>query len=224
MFKNSIDGLDFTANRFLPNNCHLLIDSIENRQSNLPPDESKYLGVMSRRRQKEFIGGRNIARSAMSSLNSENVPLSITRDEAGCPNWPAGMVGSISHKVNIVGAFVGYKKFYRSLGFDIEIVEPLDPNTWRYFAADEEMNSACIVNLEKTIYANMLFSIKESIFKCLYPIYRDNAPKLISLKPEIKLGKDGYTADYLYLKTKCFTFVYSNKDIIISCTLATEIG
>ena len=123
------------------------------------------------KRKTEFLAGRLCARKAMSLLDGRShVPL-IGEDRA--PVWPADVTGSITHSTGWAAAIVARKTEWRGLGLDVEQLmsheravrlagEILTPAEMQRLNAGPEHQAAKVVTLT--------FSLKESLFKALYPI------------------------------------------------------
>jgi enterobactin synthetase component D len=97
----------------------------------------------------------------------------IGRGPGGEPVWPSGVTGSITHKGEYVSAAVARATEVLSLGIDAEaIVSP----EWAARIASHVMlpNEAAVggSGLSPAVRLSLLFSIKEAVFKCLYPLVR----------------------------------------------------
>jgi enterobactin synthetase component D len=116
-----------------------------------------------------FAAGRECADRAMAALG---VPITvIERGPAGEPLWPAGVTGSITHKGTYVSAAVARTSDVRSLGIDVEEIVGAEraERIARVVMLPEESEVAA-GRLPLSIRVTLLFSIKEAIFKCLYPL------------------------------------------------------
>ncbi|HBM06893.1 MAG TPA: 4'-phosphopantetheinyl transferase, partial [Pseudomonas sp.] len=94
-------------------------------------------------------------------------------NEDRSPCWPAGVVGSITHGAGWAAAAVARREQWRGIGLDVEkqipttradrlVAEILTPNELEGYAALDETQRALRVTLT--------FSLKESLFKALYPL------------------------------------------------------
>lgn len=114
-------------------------------------------------RLKTFVLGRCAAHCALKALKREVVP--VLRGEGGEPIWPAGIVGSISHKDRIAVAAVGRKEKYKGMGIDIEdLTIALSEKECSLFCTPAEMQG--IRKKQKTPID--VFSCKEAILKAYY--------------------------------------------------------
>ncbi|MEL7561115.1 4'-phosphopantetheinyl transferase family protein [Stutzerimonas chloritidismutans] len=123
------------------------------------------------KRQTEFLAGRLCAHEALRRVTG--VPCIPAVNEDRSPNWPAGVVGSITHGAGWVATVVARREQWRGLGLDVEkqiptiradrlVAEILTPLELEGYAALDETQRALRVTLT--------FSIKESLFKALYPL------------------------------------------------------
>lgn len=129
--------------------------------ASLLPDEEQYTTSMVEKRRREFRHGRHCARIALAELGAPESPIAKNDDRS--PQWPDGYTGSISHTGEMAAAVAARTGSLRALGLDIESPEPLDPGTRKMILRDEE-------NAASGAEAKLLFSIKEAIYKCIYPL------------------------------------------------------
>lgn len=118
----------------------------------LPAEAAAIAGVAPRRR-RTFAFGRACARRAL----GREVAIGI--GPGGAPLWPAGIAGSITHTDDDAAAAVGA---VRALGIDLES---------RVHAARTPDLAALVATTphERAQPAALVFSAKESVYKCLYP-------------------------------------------------------
>ena len=123
------------------------------------------------KRQAEFLAGRLCARSALLGLTGRADVPALGEDRA--PVWPAGITGSISHSHGLATALVASDTQWRGLGLDLE--EPLASDR-ALRLAEEILIPAELQRLDgltpeqKAERITLTFSIKESLFKALYPL------------------------------------------------------
>jgi enterobactin synthetase component D len=139
------------------------------RRSAIEPPPSIQRSVA--KRQAEFLAGRICARAALQQLEGSSVVPPIGEDRA--PVWPAHICGSITHSTGRAAAIVANKQHWRGLGMDLENLlnaeraerlagEILTPAEMRRMAAGSRDQLA--------LWVTLTFSVKESLFKALYPI------------------------------------------------------
>ena len=124
--------------------------------------------IKSPRRSRELAAGRLCAAQALRDAGSESIVVGIGRQRE--PLWPEGFVGSITHSASFACAAIARATDLIGLGIDSEPIFDdaamheampiaLDPNE-RWL-----IDGACQREL-----ATLIFSAKESFFKCLYPL------------------------------------------------------
>jgi 4'-phosphopantetheinyl transferase EntD len=128
----------------------------------LLPEELPATTGMAEKRLDEFRHGRHCARVAMTKLGMPPAPVPKGADRA--PLWPAGLVGSISHTGPVAAAVIGQAASFVSLGLDMETDEPLAANIMDMICLPGENPSG------DGLRGKLLFSIKEAVYKCLYPL------------------------------------------------------
>ncbi len=124
------------------------------------------------RRLHEFATGRHCARMAMRALLHK--PTAIPQHEDRSPLWPAGIVGSISHSSTWCVAAVGkVEDGYLSVGIDIEPLVPLPDGVEDTVLSETEQRwIAKQPGTERNLLGCLIFSAKECVYKCQYPLSR----------------------------------------------------
>lgn len=123
------------------------------------------------KRQAEFLAGRVCARAALQQLDGLDIVPAIGDDRA--PVWPAHISGSITHSTGRAAAIVAQKSQWRGLGMDLENL--LDPERAERLAGEiltpaELQRMAAGRRDQLALHVTLTFSVKESLFKALYPI------------------------------------------------------
>ncbi len=127
------------------------------------------------KRKIQFFAGRFCAREAIERLGPLSNGGALPRDSDGCPVWPEGLVGSISHTDASATAAVARSAEARGLGVDVESVmsgEAADEVARLVASEDETQRAARAAGLNRPESLTLLFSAKESLFKALYPLSR----------------------------------------------------
>ncbi len=121
------------------------------------------------RRRAEFVAGRLCARAALDALGATSTEVRRAADRS--PEWPEGFVGSISHSSGLAFAAASRASDAQSLGLDVErIVEPdLAQKLARVVATPGERDRFDLAGP----YFSVVFSAKEAVYKCLYPLVRE---------------------------------------------------
>ena len=132
-------------------------------------DETSTTAAMTPLRLREFKHGRYCARRALEDLGHPDCPVPTGQDRA--PTWPAGIVGSISHCNDWAAAAVALATDFDGIGLDIETRAPLDENLLAMICRDDELTQIDAVESRLQL-AKLIFSAKESVFKCIWPRVR----------------------------------------------------
>lgn len=119
------------------------------------------------RRQQEFAAGRMAARAAMLRLGRKPEPVPMKSDRS--PNWPSGLVGSISHSQTTCVAVVALDCSWQSVGVDVEPDLSLSADLWDSILTPEEMRRVRqIPNEFQGRWAMRVFCAKEAYYKWVY--------------------------------------------------------
>lgn len=145
------------------------------------------------KRQTEYLAGRLCARAALTHLTGAAHTPGIGDDRA--PQWPTGTLGAITHGSGWAGAVVGNSSQWRGLGLDVERIMPA--SRAQRLAAEiltpgEQQRLASLPAELHAQRISLTFSLKESLFKALYPqvlrrFYFQDA-ELVSVSAERKVG------------------------------------
>lgn len=121
------------------------------------------------KREREFLVGRRCASELLREFGIHR-PVTIHHDRS--PAWPAGSVGSISHSDRWTFASVALADDARSLGVDTEPF--MTPETVQLIASDvatpRETQLVKDQDFDDSAALTLIFSAKESFYKCWYPI------------------------------------------------------
>lgn len=123
------------------------------------------------KRQTEFLAGRLCARQAIRQLDGRRYVPPIGDDRA--PVWPNDVCGSITHSSGWAAAIVASKQHWRGLGMDVEQVmssERAVRLAGEILTADELQRMAAGPEHHVAQCITLTFSLKESLFKALYPL------------------------------------------------------
>ncbi|MCF5721469.1 4'-phosphopantetheinyl transferase family protein [Pseudomonas syringae] len=160
-----LPGTVFLSTRFDPT----LLTAGDFQRCAVPPPASIQRSVA--KRQAEFLAGRLCARAALQQLDQLNCIPAIGEDRA--PVWPGHISGSITHSTGHAAAIVGHKAQWRGLGMDLENVlslERAERLAGEILTADEMQRMALMPREQIALLVTLTFSVKESLFKALYPI------------------------------------------------------
>jgi enterobactin synthetase component D / holo-[acyl-carrier protein] synthase len=135
----------------------------------LYPQESALTLKMSDKRLQDFRSSRYCAKNALKKLKIENFPLLC--DDTRAPQWPVCVVGSISHCIGMCIVIASKCPQIKGFGVDVELASPLDEDLLKLVCTPEEISALNIMGNPRQL-AKLIFSIKESVFKCLFPLFR----------------------------------------------------
>jgi 4'-phosphopantetheinyl transferase EntD len=135
----------------------------------LYPDEVEYIRPAVDKRRAEFGAARVCARQALSKLGIP--PCSLVPRTDRSPQWPPGVVGSISHTENLCGVAITTSPRIASLGLDLEVDTPLESDLQALICTSTERAWLDqYKSPERCHAAKILFSAKEAFYKCQYPV------------------------------------------------------
>ncbi len=123
-------------------------------------------------RQAEYKSGRLCARKAIEILGA--AAMEIPSGEDGNPLWPPGFIGSITHSGRHAFAAVTWKSKALGLGLDVEqIMSPSAAlEVAPLVATSSEYQSLLKRSVDAELLTSIIFSAKEAIFKCMYPLLK----------------------------------------------------
>jgi len=158
-----------------------------------PPDiellgpERAAVGTAVPKRQREFATGRACARQALAQLGLPPAPLE--RGPRGEPQWPAGVVGSITHCAGYRAAAVAHAAQAAAMGIDAEPNEPLPEGVLEVITVAAERPELAALSLVRpdVSWGRLLFSAKESVYKAWYPLaqrWLDFAEAEVGIDPD----------------------------------------
>lgn len=119
-------------------------------------------------RRHSFRMGRSAARRALDVLGVRPAP--ILRGPNREPQWPDGVVGSITHAAGYAMAAVARTFECAGIGIDLEHRDRYFPELERYIAFDDEREWLGDLRGDRHAEAVLeVFSAKESIYKAFFP-------------------------------------------------------
>jgi 4'-phosphopantetheinyl transferase EntD len=136
------------------------------------PEEEALVARAVDKRRREFTTGRGCARSALAALGV--APAPILRGERGAPQWPPGIVGSITHCAGYRAAAVGRARDVLAIGLDAEPDEVLPDGVLKAISlpSERERLRDLAARAPGTSWDRLLFSAKESVYKAWFPLAR----------------------------------------------------
>ncbi|WP_373565121.1 MULTISPECIES: 4'-phosphopantetheinyl transferase family protein [Pseudomonadaceae] len=142
-----------------------LVDDADYLAAGVPPVR----GVA--KRQAEHLAGRVCAREALYRVTGVASVPAVGEDRA--PQWPAQVSGSITHGQDWAAAIVAPTQQWRGLGLDVERLlssERAERLVGEILTPDELSRIAHLTPEQRAWQISLTFSLKESLFKALYPL------------------------------------------------------
>lgn len=141
---------------------------------------------MGERRLADYSTGRACARTVLGELGHHEHSLVSGSDRQ--PLWPDGTCGSISHCEGVAVAVVTADPRCRGLGVDVERITLLEQAVIEMICTEAELATLQDLPADlRPIQACLIFSIKESLFKCFHPVFGvwfDFQQASVSLAPD----------------------------------------
>ena len=134
-----------------------------------PAEEAAIARAVDKRR-REFSTGRACAHAALAKLGLPPAP--IRRGPQGAPQWPDGVVGSITHCAGYRAAAVARAEDMLTMGLDAEPDEALPDGVLDRIAVAEERAWLRETGTRRpgVSWDRLLFSAKESVYKAWFPL------------------------------------------------------
>jgi enterobactin synthetase component D / holo-[acyl-carrier protein] synthase len=129
------------------------------------------------KRRREFTAVRVCARAALAALGMPAAPILPRGDAAPrwarrAPDWPPGVVGSMTHCDGYQAAALALRSQTVSIGVDAEPHLPLPAGVASLITVPSERDALATLNSDwpEVAWERLLFSIKESIYKAWFPL------------------------------------------------------
>ncbi|MCH2173952.1 4'-phosphopantetheinyl transferase superfamily protein [Myxococcota bacterium] len=137
-------------------------------------DEAKAAAAMAPKRLREYTLGRACARKVLHDLGVEGFALCNDADRV--PIWPSGITGSLTHCKGLCIAVAAHREHVLGIGVDAEPRRTLSKGVLdRISSESERRHLACLPAVPEGgdgDWGLLLFSAKESFYKCYYPLTR----------------------------------------------------
>jgi 4'-phosphopantetheinyl transferase EntD len=155
----------------LPASC-VVVSSCEDIAAPLFPVERRAIIHAVEGRRREFITARACAREALAGLGLPDQAIPVRAD--GDPQWPPGVVGSITHCRGFRAAAVAPRAKVSGIGIDAEPNTRLPPGVLDAVSLPEERSSLRSRSAANPAisWGRLLFSVKEAVFKAWFPFAR----------------------------------------------------
>jgi 4'-phosphopantetheinyl transferase EntD len=138
--------------------------------SALFPAEEEVIARAVEKRRREFATVRACARAAMVRLGLP--PVAVLPGLRGAPQWPDGVVGSMTHCAGYRACALAFDRDLRTIGLDAEPHAELPHGVLGAVSSPEERQH--LAHLAAVApgphWDRMLFSAKESVYKAWFPL------------------------------------------------------
>jgi 4'-phosphopantetheinyl transferase EntD len=147
-----------------------LSDDPEAAFTELYPQEADAIARAVPKRRREYATVRLCARRALTRLGAPAGPPLAGR--RGAPQWPAGVVGSMTHCDGYRAAAVAHSSAFAGLGIDAEPNGPLPEGVLEAVSLPGERVRLAELSAARpeVSWDRLLFSAKEAVFKTWYPL------------------------------------------------------
>ncbi len=152
------------------------VAAVELRESgdveSLWPSEAACVSRAVPQRVQEFAAGRQCARRAMAEFGIRDFPLLMASDRR--PLWPDTLTGSITHTRGFCAAAVAERARLGALGLDSEVAGDVGEHLWSAICLPQELAWLdALPRRDRAVAATLLFSAKEALYKCQYPLFAE---------------------------------------------------
>ena len=136
------------------------------------PDEEAVIANAVDKRRREFTTARGCARAALAQLGLPPVP--IVSGLRGAPQWPSGVVGSITHCAGYRASAVARDRDVLTVGLDAEPHDTLPGGVLEAVASRGEQAQVAVLAAARpeVCWDRILFCAKESVYKAWFPLTR----------------------------------------------------
>jgi 4'-phosphopantetheinyl transferase EntD len=136
------------------------------------PQEEAVVARAVDKRRREFSTARGCARTALARLGLAPVP--VLPGLRGAPQWPAGVVGSITHCDGYRAAAVARVQDVVTVGLDAEPADSLPSGVLGVVSVADERAWIRELSVARpaVCWDRLLFSAKESVYKAWFPLTR----------------------------------------------------
>ncbi len=135
----------------------------------LHPDEAELARTMGPARRREFAEGRACARRAIAALGVPGGP--VLRGLRRSPQFPDGVIGSITHTSGFCAAAVARRTSFAGIGLDAEQDAALSERAVARICTPGELEALhALRGRSAQCWGAVVFSAKESLYKAYFPI------------------------------------------------------
>lgn len=204
------DFIEREFNVLAPSNMSLVISAVAYRSEHYQLDLFNRfnvqipdtIGYFAAKRCSDYLAGRLAAKAAICHFlqcsEEQCGNFQVKSNHVRLPLFPPQFVGSISHTSNLALAAVANCGSIKSIGIDIEqlISEDSYESVKKQVLTNNEIVRLSQFPLSKLATLTLIFSAKESLFKCLYPqvnrFFDFNTAMVTSIEPAQGKGSDWF--------------------------------
>ena len=163
---DTVSQLQNALDRMIPSGVGVVARGIADEEKALEyPEERQHLANAVLKRRNEFIAGRHCARAALARIGVD--PCSLPPGENRAPQWPEGLIGSISHTIGLCCAIAARQCSIACLGIDLETTTRISPGVIERISHPLE---ADFVGGDQA-RGSLIFGAKEAFFKAQFPTW-----------------------------------------------------
>lgn len=148
----------------LPATC-LVLSRVGDFVDQLRAPENAAIQNATQSRRLEYSSGRRAAHAALQQFGFGHASIDRT---GRMPNWPEGVIGSISHSNVLAAAVVGSSTDYIGIGIDVIPVLAVSESVGERVLLTSERE--WLRQMESGAWRTALYSAKESIYKAVNPL------------------------------------------------------
>lgn len=139
-------------------------------EAELFPEEEAVIARAVPKRRREFSTARACARAALARLGIPPAP--IVPGARNAPQWPAGVVGSITHCDGYRACAVAHESDVVAIGLDAEPHATLPSGVLDLVSSAQERDGLARLSaaVPEVHWDRILFCVKESVYKAWFPL------------------------------------------------------
>jgi 4'-phosphopantetheinyl transferase EntD len=131
------------------------------------PEESAQIERAIEKRAREYGVARTLFRGLLPHLGLG--PVALVNDDKRAPQWPEGVLGTITHTQSYCGVAIASTRDVLGLGLDAERAGPLKQALWKSICTPEELAMLHGMSEDEAgELGKLIFSAKECAYKAQY--------------------------------------------------------
>jgi 4'-phosphopantetheinyl transferase EntD len=154
-------------------------------------EEARVVANAVESRRREFATARRLAHEMLAGLGYADVPILPGRGRA--PEWPDGVIGSISHSRGVAAVVIAACPPFTAIGLDVEGAEPLRSELVDTVLTAREKFELGHMGDELGVWAKRAFVVKECAYKAWSPRL-DVVPEFTDVEVEFGAAHASFTA------------------------------